>query len=123
MAHIAPKEMGIADEDVRMILAREFKKQSRADMSEMELGYLIDYFHQHGWQGSPAKNGLQCKALKARVYEIASHIENGEARLKGLARKILRVDSIAWCRDVGKLRRLLAALENIKRTEGEAIWD
>jgi len=133
LAHIAPKELGISDEDMRMILQREFKKQSRADLSEMELGYLIDWFRQHGWQGSskltPARQTAggahsskegQVNILRTRAYEIAGKIENGEARLKGLAKKILGVDSIAWARDVGKLRRLLAVLEKIKE---KAIWD
>jgi len=125
LAHIAPKELGISDEDMRMILQREFKKQSRADLSEMELGYLIDWFRQHGWQGSSkliahsSKEG-QVNILRTRAYEIAGQIENGEQRLKGLVRKILDVDSIAWSRDVGKLRRLLAVLEKIKE---KAIWD
>jgi len=123
LAHIAPKELGISDEDMRMILQREFKKQSRADLSEMELGYLIDYFREKGWSPNGKRktdNGQQCDALRARVYEIAGKIENGQARLKGLVRKILDVDSIAWSRDVGKLRRLLAVLEKIKE---KAIWD
>jgi len=122
MAHIAPKELGISDGDVRMILAREFKKNSRADLSELELGYLIDWFRQHGWQNQNSKletrnSAGQVNILRARAYEIAGQIENGEARLKGLARKILGVDSIAWSRDVGKLKRLLAVLEKVKRIE------
>jgi len=126
LAHIAPKELGISDEDMRMILQREFKKQSRADLSEMELGYLIDWFRQHGWQNRNSKletrnSAGQVNILRTRAYEIAGKIENGEARLKGLAKKILGVDSIAWARDVGKLRRLLAVLEKIKKTEGEVL--
>jgi len=135
MAHIAQKELGIPDGDMRMILAREFKKNSRADLTELELGYLIDWFRSKGWQTrnpQPATRNPQpatrnpsnqVKSLRTRATEIAAKIENGEARLKGLAKKILGVDSIAWSRDVGKLRRLLAVLEKIKKTEGEVLWD
>jgi len=126
MAHIAQKELDIPDEDVRTILKREFKKTSRADLSELELGYLIDYFHQHGWQtrnSQLATRNNQCAALRTRAYELAGQIENGETRLKGLAKKILGVDRLEWARDVKRLQRLLAILEKIKTSEGEAIWD
>lgn len=126
MAHIAPKELGLDGEDVREILAREFKKNSRADLTEMELGYLIDWFRQHGWQAQSAKRRVQsdqCEILRTRVYETASHIHNGDRRLRGLAKKILGVDALAWCRDVKRLQRLLAVLEKIKKTEGEVLWD
>jgi len=121
MAHIAQKELGIPDGDMRMILAREFKKNSRADLSELELGFLIDYFRRHGWKSSKLKAQSsklkQIQKLKERAYEIAGQIENGEARLKGLAKKILGVDSIAWSRDVGRLKRLLAVLEKVKERD------
>lgn len=126
MAHIAPKELGIADEDVRVILAREFKKHSRADLSEMELGYLIDYFRGKGWGDSKVQDSRlkenQVEKLRARAWELAGKIENGDKRLKGLAKKILGVDRLEWSRDVGRLKRLLAVLEKIKK-EAEALWD
>jgi len=115
--HIAKKELNIEDEDYRAILEREFGKRSARDCTQMELEYLVDYFREKGWSPNGKRktdNGQQCEALRARVYEIAGKIENGQARLKGLARKILGVDSIAWSRDVGKLRRLLAVLEKIR---------
>ena len=125
--HIAKKELNIEDEDYRVILEREFRKDSARDLTDLELGYLIDYFRQHGWQTrnpQPAtRNPInQIEHLRARAYEIAAKIENGEVRLKGLARKMLGVDSIAWCRDVKRLQRLLAVLEKIKKTEGPE-WD
>jgi hypothetical protein len=37
--------------------------------------------------------------------------------MAGLALKICGVATIAWCKDAGKLERLLAVLGNIKETE------
>ena len=132
--HIAKKELGILDADYRAILEREFGKRSARDCTQLELEYLIDYFKSKGWGGSRLKgsrvndgqrttaHGQQCEALRARAWELAGKIENGDSRLKGLAKKILGVDRLEWSRDVGKLRRLLAVLEKIKK-ETEALWD
>jgi len=121
-AHIAPKELGIPDEDVRGILRRNFKKESRADLTELELGYLVDYFVEHGWRpkGGNSKRetgnpGTQAEKLRERAIELAGEMENGEARLLGLVRKMCGVDRLEWARDASKLRRLLAVMERIKR--------
>lgn len=121
--HIAKKELGIEDADYRAILKREFGKYSAKDLTELELGYLVDYFREHGWQNPKRKaQSDQCEILRARAWELAGKIENGRVRLKGLTKKILKVDRLEWARDVGRLKRLLAVLENIKREE-EALWD
>jgi len=119
--HIAKKELNIEDEDYRAILEREFGKRSARDCTQLELEFLVHYFKEHGWKSSKLKAQSsklkQIQKLKERAYEIAGQIENGEARLKGLAKKILGVDSIAWSRDVGRLKRLLAVLEKVKERD------
>ena len=135
--HIAKKELGIPDDDYRQILKREFGKYSAKDLTRLELEYLVDYFKSKGFkvQGSGFKvqgsednreRGTvnlqnQLEALRARIQDIACQIENGERRLRGLVKKILGVDCITWCKDPGKLKRLLAALEKIRK--GEVIYD
>ena len=123
--HIAIKELGIDDDDYRAILKREFGRYSAKQLTELELGWLIDYFRQKGWQAQSAERRAQSEQyeiLRARAWELAGKIENGDRRLKGLAKKILGVDRLECCRDVGRLQRLLAVLEKIKR-ETEALWD
>ena len=124
--HIAKKELAIEDDDYRAILKREFRKHSAKQLTEMELGFLIDYFREKGWTPANGQrttdNQQQYEILRARAWELAGKIENGDRRMKGLAKKILGVDRLEWCRDVGRLKRLLAVLENIKR-ETEALWD
>jgi len=129
MVHIAKKELGMVDDDYRLILKREFGKYSARDLTELELGYLIDYFREKGWRPKGGNLKLetgnlpnQIEQLRSRAWELAGKIENGDRRLKGLVKKILHVDRLEWSRDVGKLRRLLAVLEMIKR-ETEALWD
>jgi len=119
MAHIAPKELGISDEDVRGILQREFGKESRADLTELELGYLVDYFVEHGWQARgrrpEAGGNKQIVTLRARALEIAEGIENGDRRLRGLVRKICGVDRPEWASDAAKMKQVLAVMERIKK--------
>jgi phage gp16-like protein len=122
MVHIALKDLGICDEDYREILEREFGKRSAADLSELELGYLVDYFQEKGWGGSKVHGSQlkneQVQRLRERAYDIAGRLENGEKRLAGLSRKILGVDHITWSRDVPRLKRLLAILESLWKDEG-----
>ena len=133
--HIAKKELGIPDDDYRAIFKWEFGKRSAKQLTMIELEYLVDYFKSKGWkiQGSRFKGSKinpergtvnlqnQLEALRARAWELARQIENGDRRLRGLAKKILGVDCLTWCRDAHKLRRLLAALEKIKKSQPE--WD
>ena len=124
MVHIALKDLGMPDEDYRGILLEEFCVSSAAALSLSELGDLVDRFREKGWQpegGRQRKEGSdmaeirQARALRERAETLAGEIENGERRLKGLCKKICGVDKLEWCRDVGKLRRLLKVLGNIAR--------
>jgi len=143
--HIIYPQQYLTGQDYWDILERYFGAHSRKGLSNeelkkgrrtakylsiLELQYLVDRLGANLSRASrsndgrrTADHGRQIEKLRTRAYEIAGKIENGEARLKGLAKKILGVDSIAWSRDVGKLKRLLAVLEKIKKTEGEVLWD
>jgi len=123
MVHIAIKELGIPEADYRAILKWQFNKRSAAHLSMLELQYLVDYFKGKGWQNKRRRttdnkrqmtdNGPQCEALRERIWEVARGMENGDRRLRGLSKKFLKVDCLVWCREAGKLKRLLAALERI----------
>lgn len=120
--HIAKKELGLLDEDYRFILERDFGKRSAADLTIVELEYLVGHFKAHGWQPRPSPDPRlvtkrQLEALRERARKIAGQIENGEARLRGLTWSICGVETIAWCRSEKHLKRLLAALEKIKRSQ------
>jgi len=132
--HIAYQQQNLTDEDYWGILEREFGEHSRKGLTSkeiakgkrtakylsiLELQYLVDYFVQHGWKARV--RGQQVEKLRERATDIAGEIANGERRLKGLAKKILGVDRLEWCRDPARLKRLLAVLEKIKKTQSE--WD
>jgi len=127
MVHIAVKELGITKDDYRTILKWQFNQASAADLSIMELQYLVEYFKEHGWKSKSKRgqriedrgrtrktdNGPQLEALRERAIEVAGELENGERRLQGLCRKLCGVDRIEWCTEVGKLKGLVAALERV----------
>ena len=134
MVHIAIKELGITRDDYRTILKWQFNQASAADLSIMELQYLVEYFVQHGWKSKRRQrtdnrrqttedrgrtrtrktdNGPQLEALRERAIEVAGELENGERRLRGLCRKLCGVDRIEWCTEVRPLKGLVAALERI----------
>ena len=121
--HIAKKELPLVDADYRALLEYEFNKRSAADLTILELEYLVGYFKAHGWQPRPgADPGLvtkqQLEALRVRARAIAGQIENGERRLRGLTWSICGVEIIDWCRSEKLLKRLLAALSKIEKLEG-----
>jgi len=116
--HIAPKELGLSDEVYHDILWREFRKTSAKYLSILELQYLVALFEETGWRPKTKNNKpSQVSALRARVTEIAEGMENSERRLSGLCRKLCGTERLEWCRDAGKLKRLLMALEKIKEKE------
>lgn len=120
--HIAKKELALPDGDYRAILEYEFNKRSAADLTILELEYLVGYFRSHGWQPRPGVDRRlatenQLDRLRERARAIAAELPNGERRLRGLTWSICGVEDIRWCRSSKLLMRLLAALEKIRSLE------
>ena len=59
------------------------------------------------------------EALHARIRAEAAKLENGEARLKGLVKKIANVDDLRFCRNVGKLKQVLKIICVMREKEGQ----
>jgi len=118
--HIAIKDLDIPDSDYRAILTREFGKRSAADLTILELQWLVEYFRQHGWEPKGSSKLIvqssQIQILRVRAEELAGQIENGPRRLRGLVKKFCGVEDLKWVRQVSKLKRILAALQDIKES-------
>ena len=120
MAHIAPLELGIDDEDRRDILERDFGVRSTAKLTNNELGQHIAYFESRGWRtkGRKHEKGTgQLGALRERAVQIALHTELNEKRFRGLVKKICGVERLEWCGEAVRLKRLLAVLKTISEKE------
>jgi len=112
--HIAKKEVLHNDDALyRKILKTEFGADSAADLCNRELEQLVIRFETKGWR---AKSGTrtQIEALKERVGQELLHSQFTERRLRGLVRKICRVDDLRFCHDAGLLKRLLVVIRRIK---------
>ena len=126
--HIATKDLGISESDYRGLLNREFGVHSAADLSTDEMERLLGHFAARGWRpmrGGPRKTSpasrrrrKQASALQARARKIFSQLEDSdERRLRGLCEKICGSKDLVSCWDIEKLRRILAVLTGIKKSE------
>jgi hypothetical protein len=116
--HIAIHDLGISEPDYRYILERNFHTDSARHLSVFQLQFLVNYFEEKGWRPKKVANKpSQAAALRARILEIAGGLENGKRRLSGLCWKLCGTERVEWCRETGKLKRLLMALETIKKQE------
>lgn len=120
--HIAKKDLGLLDDDYRDILSREFGVSSASKLNDRELGSLVDYFQSKGWRRQApsakrqAKGRTQTQALKEKAERVlAEAVDDGRVRYpRGLVRKVCGVDDVRFCKDAGRLKRLLAVLERIE---------
>ena len=128
--HIATKDLGISDEDYRLILEEEFRVDSAGKLSERGLSDLVAWFESRGWSPKRRETGgdrvtkhvsrvttNQLDALKDRARQMALHTDLDMARWRGLVRKACGVDELEWCGDAVRLKRLLAMLKTISDHE------
>ena len=109
--HMAKKDLALDDDTYRDFLEAEYGVRSAGKLTPYQLDQVLGIFRAWGWESDPKR---QAAALRARAREMAGRIDNGEARLKGLVRKVCGVEWLDWVRDVGKLERLLAALGRLR---------
>jgi len=114
--HIAKKDLGLRDEEYEAVL-RGFGVESSAHLPLPELRRLVKYLKFLGWKPRhrPAPEEKVVKALRERVRAEIALVAEGEARLAGVARKVLGVDSWLWINEAAKLMRLLAILRRMRR--------
>lgn len=132
---IAQRQLGIPDEDYRVLLHMNFGVDTCKDLNEIGLVRLISHFRSKGWQDAPAKKPID-RHGKPKIMKDASHpltptlqrieallSEIGRAKNKympwGYAAAILQkntgVDSLEAA-TVRELQNVMVALENTLRS-------
>lgn len=120
--HIAVSQLGIQDEDYRDILQAMFRVRSSAELSDRNLEQLIRYFVSKGFvakklkaDGSQYKGTSQIAALRIRAKGLLDKAvaDGSVSSARGLVKSICGVEELAWCKDVMRVKRLLAALDSI----------
>ena len=115
--HIAIKDLCINDDTYRDILRREFGVASAAALSNRELESLVRYFQSKGWSPKQGKSQPdQVGALRERALGLKAQMRMSNMRFSRLCRRICGTDRLEWCREVSKLKRLLAVMEKIRRS-------
>ena len=119
---IAQKEIGLEEDDYRELLWRAAGARSAADMSEAQLGRVLDELKRLGWvpalQGGrkdAPKAAPNPAARKARALWLSLHllgaVRNGsEAALEAFGARQLGVDRIVWA-DQARVYKLIEALK------------
>lgn len=116
MAHMAPKDLCLSDEDRKLILEREFGTTSSKDLSNAELEGLVAYYKSKGWNPKPKSAGKaepRVLALRQRAIDVAAQRGLSPARFRGLCRSICRAERIEWVKDAAALERFLAVLARV----------
>lgn len=123
MVHMAKKDMGLDEDTYRAMLVEQFGVSSAAALSTVEMERLLKHMKSKGWKREDRRTPEQLEqaqlvSLKNRAITLAEKLENGEARLNGLCRKLFDVSRVEWVRDTGQMQRLLSVLNFILK-EGE----
>lgn len=121
IVHIAKKDLGLDDAAYRDMLGF-YGVSSSAALSIPELEDLVDHFESLGFKVQRSKvqgSGKRriAEALHARIWEEALALENGEKRLTGIVKSVANVDDLRFCRNVGKLKRILKIIKVYKKQE------
>jgi len=122
LVHIAKKELLLSDDEYRDVVAY-WGVRSSADMSISELEELLKYFESLGFKKKvagardPGSGVGQIKALQVRIQTEVRKLNNGEQRLKGLVKKIAKVDDLRFCRNVKKLKQILKVVRLLQDRE------
>lgn len=124
IVHIAKKDLGLDDAAYRDVLGF-YGVSSSAALSISKLEDLVDHFQSLGFRVRRSKvrgsrdEGRRrvAEALHERIREEAARLENGEARLAGLVKKVAHVDDLRFCRNVGKLKQILKIITVYQKQE------
>lgn len=132
---IARKELGLADDDYRLILERLTGRTSSADCSDAELGRVLDEFKAKGWTpkvvggkvGTPtapvAKRpadhpaAKKARALWLSLWNLGEIRDPSETALEAFARRQLKVERLQWA-DQGQTYKLIEALKAMAERAG-----
>ena len=136
--HIAKKDLGLSDDIYREILSGRFNVASARDLTDRQANELLSYFRSLGWRAKPPKTGgRKTEDGRRKADDRGRRAEGGgrpknmgsagrgpllekiEAQLSaarrpwayadGIARRVCKVDRVAWCTPQ-QLRKIVAAL-------------
>lgn len=127
--HLAKKQLAMADDDYRDLLARATGARSAADCSRAQLEAALAEMARLGFTAQPKsaasaarKGAFTPAASKARAMLISLGLmgvirDSSEKALEAFARRQLGVDRLAWA-DQAQVYKLIEALKAIANRNG-----
>jgi phage gp16-like protein len=126
--HIGAQQVGM-DEDTRRDMIRRIggaASGSSADLTDAGIGAVLGHLYGLGFTPSrPAKAGKKPtmtasrQALFNKIDAYLAEAGRSIAYADGIAKRMYRLDKVAWCNDV-QLRGVIAALDKNAKKEGRA---
>lgn len=136
--HIAKKELGIHDDDYRDLLERVTGARSSSNLSDRQIGAVLDEFKRLGWKprvvtnphrpsGTSPANGKReaanfegarkCRALWISLWQLGAIRNRSEDALEAFAKRQLGVEVFAWA-DPQQVYKLTEALKSMAERKG-----
>lgn len=126
--HIAKKELQLADETYRDILALHFKAESAKELTDRQAEQLLDLFRARGWKPKKASSGAKrakrrdgnyitinpgpTAAQQRKVLAMWNALGYGMDKLHTRCAKQFGVDRFEWLTDPRHLHVLITDLKH-----------
>jgi phage gp16-like protein len=106
--HIAKKELNLTDEVYRAILHEQFRKESAAQLTPMQVGRLLRHFQNLGWKPKRQRSlpGIEkasdpmsrkIRALWIELHKAGVVHNSSEQALLVFVQKMTKVARLQWC--------------------------
>lgn len=128
--HIAKKDLGLGDDDYRLVLETVTGRDSCGDMSDRQLNKVLDHFKGKGWMPKrrssfkPASKRLDIRKIYALWWELfrGGKLSCKKAQVRSALNEFVRkrydVDNPEWLA-VEDARKIIEALKAMNKREGK----
>ncbi len=125
--HIAKAQLGLSDDEYRVILARTAGVSSAKDLTNRNVGNVLNEFRRLGFVPKPAKRaGRQAPRppatrgrVMAKIEAMLTHAGRPWAYADGMARHMFKVERVDWLDDAQLHKLLQALIIDARRHGGE----
>ena len=115
--HIAKAQLGLSDDEYRAILARTAGVESAKQLTNRNVGNVLNEFRRLGFVPKPSKRaGRQAPRppatrgrVMAKIEAMLTHAGRPWAYADGMAKRMFQVERVDWLED-DQLQRLMQAM-------------
>lgn len=125
--HIAKAQLGLDDDTYRQMLREITGVDSASGLDMAGLARVLNHLRERGWKSKSGKDVPRYRgrpnppqgmaAMMSKVEALLAEAGRPWAYADGMARRICKVDKVAWC-SADQLRKIIAALVYDARRQG-----